>query len=348
MTAPPIQYARTEDGVNIAYWTLGSGPSVIVADTVGLSHLTLEWEVPAMRRYYNNLAETFQVVRYAQRGSTLSDESDLSFDGAAADLVSVVDAIGQDRVTLLPGHGGIVGVGPFALRFPDRVDSIVALEPALGLDRSAKWNSMLVAMTHGAPEQYAEVIVRFFDPESVDPRGPLERLVTAVALGSFQLEVREQISAAVTQRLGDLQSPCLVVDWPDAPWSEGAQLASRVPAARLIVRQGRGHYLYDSDPGNLMTVVREFILQHVQAPVGLKSAAPEIERSDTTRLSPRELAVLRGIADASTNAEIAEALVISPSTVARHVSNMLAKTGLKNRADLTRYAVENGLTTPDV
>ena len=39
MDAPPIQYARTEDGVNIAYWTLGEGPPVLMFSLPTLSHL---------------------------------------------------------------------------------------------------------------------------------------------------------------------------------------------------------------------------------------------------------------------------------------------------------------------
>ena len=54
--------------------------------------------------------------------------------------------------------------------------------------------------------------------------------------------------------------------------------------------------------------------------------------------------MLRLIADGKSNPEIAEELVIAPGTVERHVSNLLAKTGLRNRAELTRYAVEHALT----
>ncbi|MBE0610234.1 MAG: AAA family ATPase, partial [Dehalococcoidia bacterium] len=60
-------------------------------------------------------------------------------------------------------------------------------------------------------------------------------------------------------------------------------------------------------------------------------------------LSEREAEVLRLIARGQTNAEIADALVISPHTVARHVSNIFDKLDIAHRADAAAWAVRNGL-----
>jgi DNA-binding CsgD family transcriptional regulator len=60
-------------------------------------------------------------------------------------------------------------------------------------------------------------------------------------------------------------------------------------------------------------------------------------------LSERELQVLRLIAHGQSNVQIARALVISPNTVQRHVSNILAKTSLANRAEAASYATRLGL-----
>ncbi len=54
---------------------------------------------------------------------------------------------------------------------------------------------------------------------------------------------------------------------------------------------------------------------------------------------------MRHIAAGETNVEIAEALVISPATVTRHVSNILNKTNLSNRTELARYATEHDLAS---
>jgi DNA-binding NarL/FixJ family response regulator len=63
-------------------------------------------------------------------------------------------------------------------------------------------------------------------------------------------------------------------------------------------------------------------------------------------LTPRELQVLKLIAEAHTTDQIAEALVISPRTVERHRENILGKLGMRDRVELTRYAIRRGLVEP--
>jgi DNA-binding NarL/FixJ family response regulator len=63
-------------------------------------------------------------------------------------------------------------------------------------------------------------------------------------------------------------------------------------------------------------------------------------------LTPRELEVLKLVAEGHTSDEIAELLVISRKTVDRHRANMLEKLGMRDRVDLTRYAIRRGLITP--
>ncbi len=63
-------------------------------------------------------------------------------------------------------------------------------------------------------------------------------------------------------------------------------------------------------------------------------------------LTPRELEVLKLIAEASTSKEISEALFISVKTVDRHRQNILGKLGMRDRVELTRYAIRRGLIQP--
>ena len=60
-------------------------------------------------------------------------------------------------------------------------------------------------------------------------------------------------------------------------------------------------------------------------------------------LSPRELEVLKLVAEGHTSDEIAQMLFISRKTVDRHRANILEKLGMRDRVDLTRYAIRRGL-----
>jgi len=63
-------------------------------------------------------------------------------------------------------------------------------------------------------------------------------------------------------------------------------------------------------------------------------------------LTPREHEVVKLIAEAHSNDEIAEMLVISKKTVERHRANILEKLGMRDRGELTRYAIRRGLVEP--
>jgi DNA-binding NarL/FixJ family response regulator len=63
-------------------------------------------------------------------------------------------------------------------------------------------------------------------------------------------------------------------------------------------------------------------------------------------LTARELEVVKLIAEARTNRQIAEALQVSEKTVESHRGNVLAKLGMRDRVELARYAIRKGLVEP--
>ena len=85
--------------------------------------------------------------------------------------------------------------------------------------------------------------------------------------------------------------------------------------------------------------VRALIREHLE-----RARRGEPARVDP--LTPRELEIVKLIAEAHTNDEIAEMLVISKKTVERHRANILEKLGMSDRVELTRYAIRRGLVQP--
>ncbi len=103
-----------------------------------------------------------------------------------------------------------------------------------------------------------------------------------------------------------------------------------VEASRAAIRGEP--FLY---PSAVATLIRDFL---ERARVG------ETEVLDP--LTPRELQVVKLIAEAHTNAQIAALLHISAKTVERHRENLMAKLGMSDRVELTRYAIRRGLVEP--
>lgn len=89
-------------------------------------------------------------------------------------------------------------------------------------------------------------------------------------------------------------------------------------------------YLY---PSLAKALVADFLVRAVEEP----------EQSRINNLTEREQEVLGLLAEGLTNEQIAEKLVISKHTVARHRENLMAKLDLHNRSELVKYAIRKGL-----
>lgn len=77
----------------------------------------------------------------------------------------------------------------------------------------------------------------------------------------------------------------------------------------------------------------------------LKRAEAGEEKESYDGLTNREREVLKLIAEGHTNQEVAELLVLSPTTVQTHRAHIMAKLGLRNHTELIKYALRRGLIT---
>lgn len=90
------------------------------------------------------------------------------------------------------------------------------------------------------------------------------------------------------------------------------------------------------------------VQHHVVA--ALADGEPHPTEHDTRELpdglTRREAEVLALIAEGLTNAEIAERLVVSPTTIKSHINHLFAKAGIRDRAQAVNYAHRTGIATP--
>jgi DNA-binding NarL/FixJ family response regulator len=88
-------------------------------------------------------------------------------------------------------------------------------------------------------------------------------------------------------------------------------------------------------PGGVRALMREYLE---------RARAGQAHHAEL--LTPREEEIVKLVAEAHTNEEIGEMLYISKKTVERHRANILEKLGMRDRVELTRYAIRRGLVQP--
>ncbi len=76
---------------------------------------------------------------------------------------------------------------------------------------------------------------------------------------------------------------------------------------------------------------------------GVPPGSTPVQVQGNVELTPTELKVVQLVAQGMANREIAEKLNVSQRTIESHVSNMLHKTGLHNRTELTQWAIESNI-----
>jgi DNA-binding NarL/FixJ family response regulator len=221
-------------------------------------------------------------------------------------------------------------------RAPAAAASVRAALAAVVYDRLARaWlcaAQVEIALAAGQPEVAARACEE------------LER--TASTYGSSGLESAAlQARGAVLLAGGRAEAALPTLRAACRRWQE---LDAPYDAARVrVALAGAYRALDDGDAAALELDAAEAVFERL-------GAAPDAARVHALRgrpalpggLTDREAEVLALVAAGRSNREIAEALVLSSKTVARHLSNIFAKLGVASRTQAAAYAFEHGLATP--
>jgi pimeloyl-ACP methyl ester carboxylesterase len=301
-----VRFCRAGDGVRIAYATVGDGPP-LVKTANWLNHLEFDWDSPLWRGLFRELASSYRLIRYDERGNGLSDWNvgDLSLDAFVHDLESVVDAAGLDSFSLLGISQGCAISIAYAVRHPERVRRLVLLGGyARGWARRGNaaemdlrramltfikqgwgqntpafrqlWSSLYIP--DGTPEQmdwFVELQRRSASPENA----------SRLSLAFSEIDVR-----ALLPRVS---LPTLVLHARNdsvIPFEEGRILAAEIPGARLVVLEGRNHIPLEHEPAH------EAFLRETRAFLGPGSETARRPEEAGRAAAPRTLGAYRLLA----------------------------------------------------
>jgi len=269
-----MSIARTDDGVDLHYESVGSGtPLVFVHEFAGDLR---SWE-PQVRHF----SRRHQVIRFNARGYPPSDvpsePSSYSQNRAVSDIIAVMDAAGVERA-----HVAGLSMGGFAtlhlgLQYPERALSLCVAGCGYGaeLDQRDRFRAEGLASATILKEQGMQAFVDAYAEGptrlpflAADPLGFAEfrqQFAEHSALGSANTQLgvqRERPSLyTLTESLQALEVPTLILngdeDWPCL--QPGIFLKRTIPSAALVVLPNCGHTINLEMPGEFNRVLENFI-----------------------------------------------------------------------------------------
>lgn len=338
----------TAGPVRIAYDTVGSGDQNLVVIPGWISHLEYDWTTPEIRSFYQRLASSRRVIRYDKRGLGLSDRptgpKTYALETQVEDLGAVLDAAGVTRAVLFGwSMGGPVALA-YAARYPERVSRLVLYGTfarvlptpgyPIGLDITilpalldlvrAEWGLGTRALTDFViPEADAERLAWFttYQRVAMSPQAAADFLLAVGQIDTRALLRSIEIPALVLHRRRD----CLL------PYELGQYLAQHLPQATFRELSGEHHTPYFGDSEAVTQAIEGFLHLPMTPETWIKP------------LTPRELEILRLVAEGCQNTDIADRLCISPATVRRHLANLYTKLGVSTRAAAVAYAFRHEL-----
>ena len=167
---PHIQYAKTSDGVSIAYYAIGQGPAMLFLMTP-FSHLEAEWQIDPLRMAYTAAAQRSTFVRLDPRGFGLSDRDpdDFALSSFVLDIEAVVDRLGLDEMRINSLGIATIPALAYTARHPDIVTHLAQSPPAASAeDMSNERMGKLVELAKIDWELTTETIIRTLNPTFTD------------------------------------------------------------------------------------------------------------------------------------------------------------------------------------
>jgi class 3 adenylate cyclase len=258
---PEVRYARTVDGVHIAYQVAGDGPLdlVIVASGLGLGRI---WNTRRAETFPGRYAGFSRLILLDRRGTGLSDHiverEHQNIESHMDDVRAVMDAAGSERAVLLGFESGFAVAAMFAATFPERTIALISFgskarelwAPDYPFGRpAAEFDAELLEIERDwATPRLAQVWLGFLNPEAKDDAWEVEDFVGWMqSVGGPGDAVRwAAVDRDIDLRdmLPSIRVPTLVLHRRDdvaASIEHGRYLAANIPGAELRELPGNNH-----------------------------------------------------------------------------------------------------------
>jgi class 3 adenylate cyclase/pimeloyl-ACP methyl ester carboxylesterase len=296
---PRIQYAKTSDGVSIAFCTLGEGEPLVLTPANTFSHIQFEWQIPQCRSWYQRLAEQRMLVLYDSRGSGLSarDTTNFSLEALVTDLEAVVAKLGLDRFALL----GSMDLGPaaiaYAARCPERVSSLIlwcAYSSGKDLSTAPETSAWIDLMRNDwqlGTQSWANNMVGWSDSDLAQRLAALWReSCSDDALIGFW---NASLEFDADRELERVQAPVLILHRRQIRWltvDTARRLASTIPNSHLVLLDGAASMPFAGDTEQVIFAIYDFLGHGQPRPLGLPHGTAVIlfaDIADSTGLTER-------------------------------------------------------------
>ena len=349
---PILATSTAADGTHIAWTSVGDGPALIHMPGVPFSNVEGEWRIPILRRSFTDLGERLRLIQYDGRGTGRSqrDVSDLSLEAYLLDLDAVVEASGAGQVVLLGFYHSATHAVAWAARHPDRVRGLILFGGALrGWDpMQGSGTQALLSLIERDWDTFVESVAHAWLgwPEGDEGRLAADWFRTATTPAIARATLQAAYAIDVTADAARVRCPALVLHRVDAtviPFDMSAELARALPNGRLEMLPGASASLFFEDGEQVVDRLIEFVEDPGAAHPITATAIGRRRTRGSGALSPREIEVLRLLANGETNGQIAARLGISINTVERHVANIYRRIDARGRADATAWAIRNGV-----
>ncbi len=279
MRSPDVHYAKTPQGVHIAYQVVGDGPIDMLFVPGYASNLQWQWELPSYARFLERLASFSRLIIVDRRGAGLSDRfspEDLPpLEDLADDLEVVLDTVGSSRTALFGAEDGGLICCMLAARRPERVSALIVYGMLTGgpeatrtqEERDAFWEELLMRVdTSWGTVEYARWDLGLSNPSRVDDEALIGWLTVAQRLaaspGAAGAFLRLYHQTDVRGLLPAIGTPTLVLHRVDDrldPIGNARVTASLVAGAKLVELPGDDHNWVVSETDDIVEEVEEFI-----------------------------------------------------------------------------------------